>query len=106
VRLLMDFLVNSVGDVFAWLFLCGAGLFAVLTVATIVLAAVAAGGMPVVPYLLAAAGLTIQAGLMALLGLAGDYVQRTYRQSSGQPLYLIRCVHERESAQRGDGRGR
>ena len=28
-----------------------------------------------------------------LLGLAGDYVQRIYRQSSGRPFYLVRRVY-------------
>ena len=38
--------------------------------------------------------LGIQAALLALFGLAGDYVQRIYRQSSGRPFFLVRRVHE------------
>jgi glycosyltransferase involved in cell wall biosynthesis len=88
VRLFMDFLVNSIGDVFAWVFLlasAAAALLAVIAVVAFVQASVAAG--------LAAAGGAIGAGLVALLGLAGDYVQRIYRQSSGRPFYLVRHVY-------------
>jgi hypothetical protein len=38
-------------------------------------------------------GLALQTGFIALLGLAGDYVQRIYRQSSGRPFYLVRRVY-------------
>jgi hypothetical protein len=38
--------------------------------------------------------LSIEAGLIALFSLAGDYVQRIYRQSSGRPFFLVRRVHE------------
>ena len=88
VRLFMDFLVNSIGDVFAWVFLlasAAAGLFAVAAVVAFVRFGLGAG--------LAAIGGTIGAGLVALLGLAGDYVQRIYRQSSGRPFYLVRHVY-------------
>jgi glycosyltransferase involved in cell wall biosynthesis len=88
VRLFMDFLVNSIGDVFAWVFLlasAAAGLLAVIAVIAFVQVG-AAGGLAVI-------GGTIGAGLVALLGLAGDYVQRIYRQSSGRPFYLVRHVY-------------
>jgi glycosyltransferase involved in cell wall biosynthesis len=88
VRLFMDFLVNSIGDVFAWVFLlasAAAGLLAVIAVIAFVQVGVAGG--------LAAIGGAIGAGLVALLGLAGDYVQRIYRQSSGRPFYLVRHVY-------------
>jgi glycosyltransferase involved in cell wall biosynthesis len=91
VRLFMDFLVNSIGDVFAWVFLlacASAGLFGVLFL--VALAQVAAWG--VAPALLFFGG-GVAAGLVALLGLAGDYVQRIYRQSSGRPFYLVRRVY-------------
>jgi hypothetical protein len=42
---------------------------------------------------LALLGGAIGAGVVALLGLAGDYVQRIYRQSSGRPFYLVRRVY-------------
>jgi glycosyltransferase involved in cell wall biosynthesis len=88
VRLFMDFLVNSIGDVFAWVFLlasAAAGLLAVIAVIAFIQVG-AAGGLAVI-------GGTIGAGLVALLGLAGDYVQRIYRQSSGRPFYLVRHVY-------------
>ncbi len=88
VRLFMDFLVNSIGDVFAWVFLlaaAAAGLLAVIAMIAFVQVGMAAG--------LAAVGGAIAAGLVALLGLAGDYVQRIYRQSSGRPFYLVRHVY-------------
>jgi glycosyltransferase involved in cell wall biosynthesis len=91
VRLFMDFLVNSIGDVFAWVFLlacAAAGLFGVaLIVALVRIQALGAG------VALACLGGVIGAGLVALLGLAGDYVQRIYRQSSGRPFYLVRRVY-------------
>jgi glycosyltransferase involved in cell wall biosynthesis len=97
VRLFMDFFVNAIGDVFAWVFLIGAGMAAVLATAAVVLFVV--GWLPgtsfrvsvlSIPLLL----LAIQATLLALFGLAGDYIQRIYRQSSGRPFYLVRRVHE------------
>ncbi len=88
VRLFMDFLVNSIGDVFAWVFLIAAGasgLFLLLS-----LAAAAQVG---VAGFLAGVMAALFAGLVALLGLAGDYLQRIYRQSSGRPFYLVRRVY-------------
>jgi glycosyltransferase involved in cell wall biosynthesis len=97
VRLFMDFFVNSIGDVFAWLFLIGAALAALLSIAAVALLVL--GLLPgtsrgtaslSIPLVL----LAIQAALLALFGLAGDYIQRIYRQSSGRPFYLVRRVHE------------
>jgi glycosyltransferase involved in cell wall biosynthesis len=94
VRLFMDFFVNSLGDVFAWVFLGGAGLAAALAVSTVAIGVAAIGWGVDRVWMILAAGLTVQASLVALLGLAGDYVQRIYRQSSGRPFYIIACVHE------------
>ena len=96
VRLFMDFFVNSIGDVFAWVFLIGAGLATFLSMAA---AALLLLGLLPGPSIGAAASipllfLAIQAALLALFGLAGDYIQRIYRQSSGRPFYLVRRVHE------------
>ena len=103
VRLFMDFFVNSLGDVFAWVFLCGVGLSLLLGFSALLLAAASAvGGLTLVASL-AAAGLALQAAIVAMLALAGDYVQRIYRQSSGRPFYLVRRVHEHAACQ--DGRG-
>ncbi len=90
----MDFFVNAVGDVFAWVFLVALGLAALLTVMTVATTiAAAAGAMrPLVPFI--AGSLTVSAVLVSLVGLAGDYVQRIYRQSSGRPFFLVRRVHE------------
>jgi glycosyltransferase involved in cell wall biosynthesis len=94
VRLFMDFFVNAIGDVFAWVFVLAAGLTGILALATAAAGvAAAAGGLPsLIPGL--AALLTAGGLLVALLGLAGDYVQRIYRQSSGRPFFLVRRVHE------------
>jgi undecaprenyl-phosphate 4-deoxy-4-formamido-L-arabinose transferase len=101
VRLFMDFFVNAVGDVFAWVFLIAAGLAALSFAAAIlfvivgVLPGAAIGALPaVVTFVI----LGIQATLLALFGLAGDYIQRIYRQSSGRPFYLVRRVHEAGAA--------
>ena len=32
--------------------------------------------------------------MITLTALVGDYTQRSYRQSSGRPFYLVRRVHE------------
>jgi glycosyltransferase involved in cell wall biosynthesis len=88
VRLFMDFLVNSIGDVFAWLFLIAGGLTGLLLLAAVV--ALVQGGFGSMFLMLIFA---MQTGFLALLGLAGDYVQRIYRQSSGRPFYLVRRVY-------------
>lgn len=96
VRLFMDFFVNALGDVFAWVFLIAAGL-ALLLIAMAVLFAVA-GVLAIGTASLALATalflLSLQAVMLALFGLAGDYIQRIYRQSSGRPFFLVRRLHE------------
>jgi hypothetical protein len=42
--------------------------------------------------------ITLFAAVVALLGLAGDYVQRIHRQSTGRPFYLVRRVHTARAA--------
>jgi glycosyltransferase involved in cell wall biosynthesis len=88
VRLFMDFFVNAIGDVFAWVFLISAGLAVVTFAAALIIVLV------VPPAALALVLISFQAVLLALFGLAGDYIQRIYRQSSGRPFYLVRRVHE------------
>ena len=88
VRLFMDFLVNSIGDVFAWLFLIMGALTGMLIAGSLV-GLVMAGPIAMLVLL----GLALQTGFIALIGLAGDYVQRIYRQSSGRPFYLVRRVY-------------
>lgn len=97
VRLFMDFFVNAIGDVFAWVFVIAAALALLLGGGAVLL--VGLGLMPGTPGVLAGAGfwlfiLAVQATLLALFGLAGDYIQRIYRQSSGRPFYLVRRVHD------------
>jgi glycosyltransferase involved in cell wall biosynthesis len=101
VRLFMDFFVNSIGDVFAWLFLIAlavVGLSLVLSVVVFV-AGLTQGSLGAA---LSGAAffvfLAIQSVMFALFGLAGDYIQRIYRQSSGRPFYLVRNVFEAPSA--------
>ena len=95
VRLFMDFFVNALGDVFAWVFLIAAAV-SVLFFVLAILVAVASVFTPNASVLFALpfVYLAIQAALVGLLGLAGDYVQRIYRQSSGRPFFLVRRVHE------------
>jgi glycosyltransferase involved in cell wall biosynthesis len=97
VRLFMDFFVNAVGDVFAWVFVMATALALLLGGGAVLLVII--GLLPGTSGALAAAGiwlfiLAIQATLLALFGLAGDYIQRIYRQSSGRPFYLVRRVHD------------
>ena len=93
-RLFMDFFVNSVGDLFAWVFaLASAGTVAG-AIAFVALGVLYLAGMARARFPLAALALTLTAALVALLGLVGDYTQRIYRQSSGRPFYLVRRVHE------------
>jgi glycosyltransferase involved in cell wall biosynthesis len=95
VRLFMDFFVNALGDVFAWVFLIAAALAVLLFAASIASLGAAIFGQALgAPEALAFLFLAIQATLLALFGLAGDYVQRIYRQSSGRPFFLVRRVHE------------
>lgn len=89
VRLFMDFFVNAIGDVFAWVFVISSGLTGVLLAVAVLLAIFGR-----VPEAVALSFLSVQALLLALFGLAGDYVQRIYRQSSGRPFYLVRRIHE------------
>lgn len=94
VRLFMDFFVNALGDVFAWVFLVSTALallFFVVTLATAIggLIGTLPGSVPVI-----AAVLCVGAVLVGLMSLAADYVQRIYRQSSGRPFYLVRRIHE------------
>lgn len=91
VRLFMDFLVNNIGDVFAWVFLIACGITGLLGLAFVV-ALFQMQTLGAAPALMLLGG-AIAAGLVALLGLAGDYVQRIYRQSSGRPFYLVRRVY-------------
>jgi glycosyltransferase involved in cell wall biosynthesis len=94
VRLFMDFFVNSLGDVFAWVFVGGV---AAAVVSTLLLFwALVSAGTPAGDsvFVIGSALLALGAALLALLGLAGDYVQRIYRQSSGRPFYLVRRLHE------------
>lgn len=93
IRLFMDFFVNTAGDVFAWVFVGAAGLCSLAGLITWVLVALAAIGRASWSTVLVGAATTLLLGATTLLGLAGDYVQRIYRQSSGRPFYLVRQVH-------------
>jgi membrane protein implicated in regulation of membrane protease activity len=93
----MDFFVNAIGDVFAWVFVISAALAVLLLSGGMLL--VVLGLLPGITGAVTAIGiwvliLGIQATLLAVFGLAGDYIQRIYRQSSGRPFYLVRRVHD------------
>ena len=92
VRLFMDFFVNALGDVFAWVFLITGALSAILLIAAVMTALF--GSSLAIPFLF----LALEAMLVSLFGLAGDYIQRIYRQSSGRPFFLVRRVHEAPGA--------
>jgi glycosyltransferase involved in cell wall biosynthesis len=93
-RLFMDFFVNSISDLFAWIFVVGAACAALAMVATAGAAALWLRGSLSTSALLVALAISSTAVLVAMLGLIGDYTQRIYRQSSGRPFYLVRRVHE------------
>jgi len=93
VRLFMDFFVNTAGDVFAWVFVGAAALAGLSTLLTLVSIALGVAGRATwTPAIITASTTLLLAGT-TLLGLAGDYVQRIYRQSSGRPFYLVRRVY-------------
>jgi glycosyltransferase involved in cell wall biosynthesis len=94
VRLFMDFFVNAIGDVFAWVFLVAGALSAMLLVVTAISAAAWAAGRMRIEIPIVSGALSLAAAMVSLLGLAGDYVQRIYRQSSGRPFFLVRRVHD------------
>jgi undecaprenyl-phosphate 4-deoxy-4-formamido-L-arabinose transferase len=94
VRLFMDFFVNALGDVFAWVFLLASALTLALVAAALLVAVAATVGRVAWSWAASVSMLAVFAMLVALLGLAGDYVQRIYRQSSGRPFFLVRRVHE------------
>ncbi len=93
-RLFMDFFVNSVPDLFAWMFVVAAGVGAVAAIAAVGAALLWVRGTIGAIAPLAAAVVTVAASIAATLGLIGDYTQRIYRQSSGRPFYLVRRIHE------------
>ena len=93
-RLFMDFFVNSISDMFAWVFAWGAAAFVAGLAGTIVITVLWLRGTLTSRALLVAGALTLAAGLVSMLGLIGDYAQRIYRESSGRPFYLVRRVHE------------
>ena len=93
-RLFMDFFVNSISDMFAWVFVGGAASAAAGVVAVLVFGALWVGGSVGVRSVAVAIVATLIAAVIALLGLIGDYTQRIYRQSSGRPFYLVRRVYD------------
>jgi glycosyltransferase involved in cell wall biosynthesis len=94
VRLFMDFFVNALGDVFAWVFMAASGLTVILLLAALATGIASIGSRTLVGYAIPLMLLAIQAALVALFGLVGEYVQRIYRQSSGRPFFLVRRLHE------------
>lgn len=93
VRLFMDFFVNSLGDLFAWIFVTSGLLALVASLAALATFAMWIRGRASGASFLLAGSLVLLLAGTALLGLGGDYVQRTYRQSSGRPFYLVRRVY-------------
>jgi glycosyltransferase involved in cell wall biosynthesis len=93
-RLFMDFFVNSIPDLFAWIFVIAVAGMAVGAAATLAIGILWLMGSAAGATLTLAGALTLAAAGVATLGLIGDYTQRIYRQSSGRPFYLVRRVHE------------
>ena len=104
-RLFMDFFVNSIGDLFAWLFAIASGAAAIGAIGFVIVAVMYLAGITRARYVIGALAGAFVATLVALLGLVGDYTQRIYRQSSGRPFYLIRRVHEQGDGSREGGDG-
>lgn len=95
VRLFMDFFVNALGDVYAWVFLIAAALTALLLLIFVASLIGVVAGVPFAAIVaLVSLPYALTTFLISLLGLGGDYVQRIYRQSSGRPFYLVRRVHD------------
>jgi hypothetical protein len=94
VRLFMDFFVNALGDVFAWVFMVATGLTLVLLLAAVATVFMSVASRTLVGYAIPLMLLAIHAALVALFGLVGEYVQRIYRQSSGRPFFLVRRMYD------------
>ena len=94
VRLFMDFFVNALGDVFAWVFLTATALSALLFAAAVTVGFTSVTVGRFGGYAIPLGLLAIQAALVALFGLVGEYVQRIYRQSSGRPFFLVRRTYQ------------
>jgi undecaprenyl-phosphate 4-deoxy-4-formamido-L-arabinose transferase len=94
VRLFMDFFVSALGDIFGWIFLIASASSFVFGIATLagLFAWIVASFSSLMPVISGA--LCAFSGLMAMLALAADYMQRIYRQTSGAPMYIVRKVHE------------
>jgi hypothetical protein len=97
-RLFMDFFVNSISDLFAWIFALAVAFASIAAVATVVTAVLWLRGAVTAIAPVVAAVATLVGALAAIAGLIGDYTQRIYRQSSGRPFYLVRRVHEATDA--------
>jgi glycosyltransferase involved in cell wall biosynthesis len=97
VNLFMDFLVTALGNVFGWAFMGFAILAVVLGIITAgaIVVCIVAGHSTLLP--LTTGALWAFSGLGMLVALAGDYVQRSYRQTSGVPMYIVRHVYERSA---------
>jgi glycosyltransferase involved in cell wall biosynthesis len=93
-RLFMDFFVNSIPDLFAWVFAWAAAITAVGAVAAFAVTLAWLRGGVAGGVVLLTIGVALASALVAFFGLVGDYVQRIYRQSSGRPFYLVRRVYE------------
>lgn len=94
VNLFMDFLVPVSGWLFAWAFMGFAALAAVLGLASVIATAVCIGaGRPLwLPLVTAALCALALIGTMA--ALAGEITHRTWRQTAGIPMYVVRRLHE------------
>jgi hypothetical protein len=90
----MDFFVNTLGDVFAWVFLTASVLSALLLAAAVAVGFTSVTVGRFAGYAIPLGLLAIQAALVALFGLVGEYVQRIYRQSSGRPFFLVRRTYQ------------
>lgn len=95
VRLFMDFFVNALGDVYAWVFLISSAITLLLLAVFVTSAIAAIAGVAVAPIVaVVSLRYAFTAFVTSLFGLGGDYLQRIYRQSSGRPFYLVRRVHD------------
>ncbi len=93
-RLFMDFFVNSISDMFAWVFVVGTAVASAGLAGTLAINVLWLRGSVGSRAVIVAVALTLTAAVVALIGLVGDYAQRIYRQSSGRPFYLVRRLHD------------
>jgi len=84
-----------------WLAILGLGTMALGVLAPLLLLAAAVLGMRLGPPLLSVLFVTVLilgGGILAGLGLVGEYVGRTFEQVKGRPVYVVGCTSDEAAA--------